>query len=188
MEPVSVSADGGVASAWVPRIAYWGPILAPILGGAAIIAGNLLGTVCTQYLPGENGCATYGLSPIGEAFTFAGLLGIVLGLYAIFAPRRVQYAHTCASCGKDFTDTDPRGERHVAGQAACSDACADKLADALRLEELGAKIDALEIAARQASNDVMRDRAVERLREIADEGSEPYRSRAKDALTRVEAR
>ena len=66
---------------------FWVPIASALVGGASLIAGTFVSSTCTKYGPGENGCIEYGFDLLGRGITVAGLILLVTGLYAIFAPH-----------------------------------------------------------------------------------------------------
>jgi uncharacterized heparinase superfamily protein len=68
----------------------------------------------------------------------------------------------------------------------CSFACAERIEERARLEELQSKVSVLETLAVRAPQGVERTRARERLAEIAAYATEPVKTQARDALRRIE--
>lgn len=98
------------------------------------------------------------------------------------------YLHTCSTCGKTYHDGNPFSEISSARDAAqvkfCSLACYTETKERWRKEDLAKLIPSLESMVANATNDVARVLADERLRVIATDEDEPLRSQARDALRR----
>lgn len=102
------------------------------------------------------------------------------------------YLHTCGLCGKQYHDGNPFSEISSArGDAAvkfCSLACYAETKERWRKEDVAKLIPSLETMVANATNDVARLLADERLRVIATDEDEPLRSQARDALKRARQR
>ncbi len=98
------------------------------------------------------------------------------------------YLHTCSACGKEYRDANPFSEISSAHDGAagkfCSLACYAETQERWRKEDLAKLIPSLEAMVADATNDVARVLADERLRVIATDEDEPLRSQARDALKR----
>ncbi len=105
-----------------------------------------------------------------------------------FAGHVSVYLHTCSACGREYRDANPFSEISSAHDGAagkfCSLACYAETQERWRKEDLAKLIPSLEAMVADATNDVARVLADERLRVIATDEDEPLRSQARDALKR----
>jgi hypothetical protein len=101
----------------------------------------------------------------------------------VYSPET--FLHTCSVCEEQYRDGSPFSERCPAMRKACSPQCADRIKRELRAEGLSSFIPSLEGMIRNATNEAVRLRALERLRLIATDEGEPFCSMARAALARL---
>lgn len=168
---------------------FYGPILLLIAGGAGILAGFLLGGVCARFVVdryGQVSCVPLVDDVVGATIVLGSGVVMAAGLYFVFFNRRERFVHTCAECGKRYRDDSRESAYRARGKMVCSFACAEKIEERARLEELQSKVALLANLAVQAPQDIERTRARARLAEIAAYAVEPVRTQAREALRRIE--
>jgi hypothetical protein len=168
---------------------FWGPIALLFVGGVGVLTGFLLGEVCTRFVVdrlGQVSCVPLLDEAVGGALVGGSGIALAAGVYLVFFNRRERFVHTCAECGKTYRDDSRESAYRARGKMVCSFACAERIEERARLEELRSKVAALETLAVQAAQGVERTRARERLAEIAAYATEPVKSQAREALRRIE--
>lgn len=168
---------------------FWAPIALLIVGGAGVLAGFLLGGVCARFVTdrfGQVSCVPLLDETAGAAIVLGSGAALAAGLYFVFFNRRERFVHTCAECGRTYRDDSRESAYRARSKMVCSFACAERIEERARLEELRAKVAVLATLALQAPQDVERTRARERLGEIAAYATEPAKTQAREALRRIE--
>ncbi len=186
--PSPASSSDRSRAARLEALRYYGPIALLVAGGAGILAGFLLGGVCARFVVdtyGQVSCV-----PLYNELAGAGIVGgsalvLATGVYLVFF-RREQFVHRCAECGRTYRDESRESAYRARGKMVCSFACAERIEERARLEELRVKVSLLAQLAVGAPQGVERTRARERLAEIAAYATEPVKTQAREALRRIE--
>ena len=168
---------------------FWGPIVLLVAGAAGMLAGFLLGGVCARFVVdryGQRSCMPLLNDALGAAIVLSSGAALATGLYLVFFNRRERFVHTCAECGRTYRDDSRESAYRARSKMVCSFACAERIEERARLEELRSKVALLANLAIEAPQDVERTRARERLAEIAAYAMEPVKTQAREALRRIE--